>query len=365
MVLTGITHAQLIDNGNGTITDTETELTWQQDTARDGQGGYRLTDWNEALFYCQTLDLGDYKDWRLPTIIELETIADLSVFEPAIDSLFSSNTALSDYWSSTTEDDSRNYAWTINFKNGTDGNKGKTTSSAYVRAVRGGTITPKPQGHYRDNGNGTVTDTKTGLIWQKDTAKNSMSWSEALAYCESLKLGERWTWRLPTIKELESIVDLSVCVPAIDLVFQDTKNGKYWTSTTEDDSRTYAWIIDFAYGSDGVLGKSNTTAYVRAVCGGVTILAYVSKVEGCGGNNPCYSNIQDALNAVEDGAIIRIGQGYFLEPYALNKPKTITLQGGWDPDFTTQTANNTFLQTPQVLDGGLVFQCLTFKTTAE
>jgi len=65
---------------------------------------------------------------------------------------------------------------------------------------------------YQNNGNGTVSDTSTGLMWQQDTARDGegyydrMNWEEALAYCEALVLGDHADWRLPTIKDLDSIV---------------------------------------------------------------------------------------------------------------------------------------------------------------
>ena len=78
---------------------------------------------------------------------------------------------------------------------------------------------------YQNNGNGTVTDTTTGLIWQQDTARDSqnnydtMTWKEALAYCEALILGGNTDWRLPTIKELGSLVDLSRYNPSINTTY--------------------------------------------------------------------------------------------------------------------------------------------------
>lgn len=353
--------SELIDNGNGTVTDTKTNLTWQEDSARDGVGNFRLTDWNEALYFCESLELGGKQDWRLPTIIEMETIIDISASDPATYAAFSSLTYSGYYWTATTQDYDRDNAWLITFENGGDGTKSKTSASGYVRAVRGGTITPSPVGPFQDNQDGTTTDTRTGLVWQTATPENMLTWKEALAYCEELNLGNRWNWRLPTIKELESIVDLSVCVPAIDPSFQETRNDDYWTSTTYDENRYYAWVIDFSTGAGGTIRKTNDSAYVRAVWGGINTIVYVSKTDGCSGNTPCYSNLQDAINAVESGGTIRVGRGSFTAPYTLNNQKSINVHGGWNDSFSIQSPNTTFLVTPRVFSGGLTFGCVTFK----
>ena len=62
---------------------------------------------------------------------------------------------------------------------------------------------------YTDNGDGTITDNVTGLIWTQDLSSYSMSWSDANDYCESLETGGYTDWRLPTVKELWSIRDFS------------------------------------------------------------------------------------------------------------------------------------------------------------
>ena len=58
-----------------------------------------------------------------------------------------------------------------------------------------------------DNGNGTISDSATGLMWQQDDSGSGMLWADALTYCESLSTGSYDDWRLPNAKELQSIVD--------------------------------------------------------------------------------------------------------------------------------------------------------------
>jgi len=84
-----------MDNGNGTISDQATGLTWTQ-----GDSGSTL-DWEGALAYCEALDTAGYSDWRLPNTKELQTIADYTRI-PAIDPIFSLTAPESWFWTSTT-----------------------------------------------------------------------------------------------------------------------------------------------------------------------------------------------------------------------------------------------------------------------
>ena len=140
-----------------------------------------------------------------------------------------------------------------------------------------GVWTASVQAGFVDNGNdGTVSDTSTGLMWQQDTARDAqgnydtMTWAEALAYCEDLEFpeGGYTDWRLPTIKELGSLVDLSQYDPAIDRSkFPNTVSSYYWSSTTYASDTDGAWRVDFYDGYDGY-GYKVYSNYVRAVRGG-------------------------------------------------------------------------------------------------
>ena len=91
------------------------------------------------------------------------------------------------------------------------------------------------QAGFIDNGDGTVSDTTTGLMWQKATAPGTYTWQQALAYCENLVLpaGGYSDWRLPDRNELQSLVDYSRYNPAINTTyFPNTVASYYWSSTT-------------------------------------------------------------------------------------------------------------------------------------
>ncbi len=118
-----------------------------------------------------------------------------------------------------------------------------------------------------DNGDGTVTDITTGLMWQK-ASDGSMTWENAISHCESLSLAGYDDWRLPNIRELRSIVDYGKYSPAIDTnMFPDTKSSPYWSSSTNASNTDHAWLVYFTHGYGGSNHKSSDY-YVRAVRGG-------------------------------------------------------------------------------------------------
>jgi hypothetical protein len=130
----------------------------------------------------------------------------------------------------------------------------KTPDSYRVRCVRG---TPEPAASYTDNGNGTVLDNLTGLMWEQKTddsgsrdKDNTYTWRDALEYCENLILGGYSDWRLPTPKEFERVVDLERSNPAIDTVyFPYTNSGLYWTGTScSGCHKMKAFAVDFTDG---------------------------------------------------------------------------------------------------------------------
>ncbi len=120
---------------------------------------------------------------------------------------------------------------------------------------------------FTDNGDGTVTDSKTGLVWQQGEP-GYMTWGSALSYCEGLSLGGNIDWRLPNIKELESIIDDSRYHPAIDTTFFPAAlSSYYWSSTTIAGIPVNAWSVYFSSGYVYYYGKYNYY-YVRCVRGG-------------------------------------------------------------------------------------------------
>lgn len=120
-------------------------------------------------------------------------------------------------------------------------------------------------GPYLDNKTGSVLDTSSELIWQQGYA-SAKNWEAALDYCAYLSLDDvYYEWRLPTIKELQSLVKTERNNPAIDtIVFPGTPSGKFWSSSTFTSGITEAWYVDFTMGHASTVVKTNTN-YVRCV----------------------------------------------------------------------------------------------------
>lgn len=202
------------DNGNGTVTDLNTGLMWQQDGGNYGTLG-------DAEHYCTTLTLGGYTDWRIPNRRELVSIVDYGQYNPSINTGVFSVSASSAYWSSTPLVNVflPNYVWSTIFENGlVVYNSSNPEALLYVRCVRGDSL---PLGQFIDNGDGTVIDHTTGLIWERQGWPSGRfvpkgTWQDALADCENLILAGYDDWRLPNIRELESLVDFTRYNPTID-----------------------------------------------------------------------------------------------------------------------------------------------------
>jgi hypothetical protein len=121
---------------------------------------------------------------------------------------------------------------------------------------------PSDAGRYVDNGDGTVTDTCTGLMWKPfddDDPSGTGRWTEALAYCDELSFAGYDDWRLPNVRELQSIVDYGRVDPAIDPIFVDAIDPVYsilgltcWSSTTsfDDDEAFYVYFSTGGVGAD-------------------------------------------------------------------------------------------------------------------
>ena len=113
-----------------------------------------------------------------------------------------------------------------------------------------------------------IKDTKTGLIWQDDSAAKSVkkTFKEAKTYCSKLKLDGKNSWRLPTYDELLGLVDYNYYNPAIIPVFKNVSSSGYWSSSVDVSNSSNAWLVGFYYGSTGNDYKSNSY-YVRCVRG--------------------------------------------------------------------------------------------------
>ena len=261
------------DNGDGTITDNVTGMIWTQEVS-----SYAMS-WTQASSYCESLELGGYTDWRLPTVKELWSIRDFSMGFPWVNTdyfyLVGDGSDLGQHhsWTSTrylVESDYQNEQvigdpafivndWTGHIK--------AMSGNRFVRAVRG--VTDYGVNDFVDNGDGTVTDNATGLMWSQDDSGEGFLWEGALEYAENATLAGYNDWRLPNAKELQSIADYSGAFPAMNTTFFNltelinvkgqTDYPFYWSSTsnpiqgnsdTIDGGTVYAWCLAAGYNTD-------------------------------------------------------------------------------------------------------------------
>ena len=96
----------------------------------------------------------------------------------------------------------------------------------------------------------TARDVRTGLTWQRAASPDTFTWSAAALHCGDLELSGQNDWRVPTMKELQTIVDESHVGPAVDpAVFPDTPALPYWTSSPWAATPNLAWYVHFQHGS--------------------------------------------------------------------------------------------------------------------
>jgi hypothetical protein len=122
-----------------------------------------------------------------------------------------------------------------------------------------------------DNGNGTVTDSGTLLMWQQGES-SLMIWEDALTTCESSTLAGNTDWRLPNHKELLTLVDFTEATTNAKInrtLFPGAVSSFYWTSTTVAYDTTRAFLVYFYSGSSNAGVKATDTNYARCVRGGV------------------------------------------------------------------------------------------------
>jgi hypothetical protein len=133
------------------------------------------------------------------------------------------------------------------------------TKKFHVRAVRDIAIPISIPSHFIDNGDSTITDNLTNLIWQKYPNINIQNWEQALLYSENLVLANATDWRLPNIKELQSLNDENVIQPSVTApYFQNIGVKKYWSSTSLPNQITKAWYWDTQFGITTYDVKTNS-----------------------------------------------------------------------------------------------------------
>lgn len=296
--------ARFTDNQNGTVTDNLTGLIWLKNASCFAPDNWptALADANQlASGACGLSDGSAAGQWRLPNVNELESVVDVSASNPAVTpgSPFA-NVAGIVYWTSTGYfggDKGSPTAWAISMSDGRYINDGvqnvKSVSKDGIWAVRGigsgagrlqatglfqppltagddgslqmgiGLISPR----FIDNGNGTITDTMTGLVWLKKADCIQGNWTTAVAAAAQLASGQcgltdgsaAGNWRMPNRNEMQSLADRDQNneADAFDFTYLNLDGTVYqaaiftnfigyqyyWTSTTDASDTTQAWTV--------------------------------------------------------------------------------------------------------------------------
>jgi hypothetical protein len=272
-------------SGDGlTVYDNVTGLTWMRDADLDGDGDIDVDDkltFDGAQSYPDTLNAqnyGGYDDWRVPTIKDLYSLIDFRGTDPppegadttglipfidvdsfdfAYGDMAAGERIIDSQWVTSTlylgtVMGGQQAMFGVNFADGRIKGYGlsmpmRAEKTFYVRLCRG-----NPDygiNDFTDNGDGTITDNATGLMWSQDDNGAGLNWQDALAWVEQMNdqnyLGHD-DWRLPNVKELQSIVDYNrspdvTSSAAIDSVFGVTQITNvagqvdypfYWSGTT-------------------------------------------------------------------------------------------------------------------------------------
>ena len=291
------------DNQDGTATDSLTGLIWLKNV-----GCFSPEVWANALVdvnqlatgSCGLSDGSKAGQWRLPNLNELESIVDVSASGPALSANNPfQNVSQGIYWSSTSYfggETGSPKAWTIRLSDGRYMNDTvsnvKVTAQNAVWAVRGvanGTVNLQATGMYVpyvagddgtlqtgvhltyprwvDNGNGSLTDTVTGLVWLKQADCINAQWASAIAAVSSLATGQcgltdgstPGQWRMPNRNEMQSLSDRmetnhaaffnhtflssNATLNQAAIFTNFVESQFYWTSTTNAANTNEAWTV--------------------------------------------------------------------------------------------------------------------------
>jgi len=304
------------DNATNTLTDTTTGIVWEDDNRFK-------KNWSDAKEYCEDLTLGGSDEWHLPTISELETIADYSEYKPALKGDFDTITT-NMYWSLSTDASNGDDAWFVLFENGRSYTLDKTKKASF-KCVN--TQKKNPSIIKRDGD--LVTDSATGIMWQDSSEAKSIEtdFKGAEKYCKELSLGGYDDWYLPKVEQLLSITDKEKANPSIKEEFKNTFPDGYWTSSVNVLHSSNIWYVHFGYGFSSDYGKRKLNRHVRCARAGnektLTFKQLVSKLAKIEKNSPkklsTFDKLVSKLEKKEMGGTKKPSRKKTLEEIVLKK----------------------------------------------
>lgn len=242
---------------NSGLRDSITGLVWQIEPEK------KQKTQADAVAYCNDLVLGGQTDWRLPTRLELVSLLDLGMGSgyalPAQIPL----EATGAYWTASATAREVDQFYVVNDQLGT-WTLGVASTTFGARCVRGAT-----SGGSLTVDTDVVTDNATKLVWQvTQLLVTSKTWQESLAYCESLTHAGKSDWRLPSMKELATLVDeAATAPPVLHAAYGAEVAPNYWSSTPAPSagSERYAFALETSLGISPSLKMVESTAAARCV----------------------------------------------------------------------------------------------------
>lgn len=255
----------VIDDAQGTVLDKTTHLMWQR-------ASLPIATYDDAKCACRAFAGGSFRDWRMPTLLEMVTIVDYAknidqngtgTTVAATNTVVFPDTRLEAYWTATPQGASSLMPGLPVLIDLGNGNTAEATSTGTFRGsfrcVRSTQPLP-PSPRFTVQG-GIVHDASTSLQWQQLVTSVTFKPSEAAGYCAQQSL------RLPTVKELASLIDFTTTkgLRIDERTFPKTQSLSYVTSTRYGaDPTASVWVVDFGSG-DIILQVADAPYYVRCV----------------------------------------------------------------------------------------------------
>lgn len=255
------------------VFDANTGLYWEYksesaDSVNSGQKRYTFDEARDVhIKELNDSSFGGYNDWRVPNKDELRSIFDYGKEESVIPDVFGC-CPVGDYWTKNIYKLQPYFSWVL-FSGFGSGIAKRVDAENFVIAVRGGNdprFGEPDNSRFVDNGDGTVTDEVTGLMWQKDTNKR-MGPKDAEDFISKMDLAGYSDWRLPNIKELNTILNLDETKDNwfFDVFPVPENEAMLHYSACDLFERHYAWVTNFTYGYDGYYGGRDAPLLSRAV----------------------------------------------------------------------------------------------------
>lgn len=248
-----LTPTGLKKHADGTATDSLTGLQWQSEPV---PAALNLAD---AATTCDQLNLASHRDWRLPTVAELQTVVDYGSSLPAQAKELTTPAGPAEYW---TLVERGPYAWTVEFERGSVHLRPKhlTLRTRCVRSADGPGSVAADRFTYKNKE--TVADSLLALEWLRTIPANTYTLPDTVGWCNKVN-ASGGGWRMPTLRQLSSIIDRTKLAGTVDGAIFGGSESAIWSYTLSAGDPAYAWVVDF---SNGTISPQEIFSYASLRC---------------------------------------------------------------------------------------------------